>query len=469
MKLQRGRRRRRELGPRPRKNLAQRKLALGQDNLEFALLGYAVLLAHKPSGAEREMERKLCLGPDIDRQHEQKLLFVTIVGQGAQWDSLRFGPEHFSHLHTWWRFPLKAGGFARISGILPVKVPIRNDFKMKSHEKRRARRHPPAFAQELSLHVRRFERLRAEKSAKENTADENAEKPHKGSSIAAKTQLLRHEKRGILRYVAKDLMKILFIGDIVAEAGRAVVKKYLKALREKHQIDIVIANGENMAGGFGITPPTYLEIMQAGVDIVTGGNHSFDKKESFDLHDKEDFLLRPANYPPELPGRGVCRYTSTKGLKLTVINLMGRVFMDPLDCPFRLFDKLYAEHKDFSPNIFVDFHAETTSEKMAFGWHVEGRASCVIGTHTHIATADERILPKGTAYLTDAGMTGPYDSVIGVDKDTVVERYVIRRGRKFEAATGNPWFCGAVVEIDAQTGKAKKIERLRLEASKDEV
>ncbi|MBP7844827.1 MAG: TIGR00282 family metallophosphoesterase [Proteobacteria bacterium] len=264
-------------------------------------------------------------------------------------------------------------------------------------------------------------------------------------------------------------MKILFIGDIVGEAGRRVVKKYVPNLRKKHQIDIVIANGENMAGGFGVTPQTYLEVIQSGVDIVTGGNHSFDKKEAMDLHQREELLLRPANYPSELPGQGFCRYTSTQAHKLLVINLMGRVFMDPLDCPFRAFDKIYEANKDFSPCIFVDFHAETTSEKMAFGWHIEGRASAIVGTHTHIQTADERILPKGTAYLTDAGMTGPYDSVIGVVKESVVERYVLKRGKKFEAAERDPWLCGAIIEIDDKTGQAQKIERLRLEASKDEV
>jgi metallophosphoesterase (TIGR00282 family) len=263
-------------------------------------------------------------------------------------------------------------------------------------------------------------------------------------------------------------MKILFIGDIVGEAGRQVVKKYLPKLKSKKNIDIVIANGENMAGGFGITPSTYLDLLQSGADIVTGGNHSFDKKESYELYEKEEFLLRPANYPPELPGKGHTLYTSPQGKKIFVINLMGRVFMDPLDCPFREFDRIYNANKHLTPNVFVDFHAETTSEKMAFGWHVEGRASAVIGTHTHIQTADERVLPKGTAYLTDAGMTGPYDSVIGVEKDSVIEKYLLRRGKKFEPAKNDAWFCGAIVEIDESTGRAQKIERIRLEASKDE-
>jgi metallophosphoesterase (TIGR00282 family) len=258
------------------------------------------------------------------------------------------------------------------------------------------------------------------------------------------------------------LIKVLFIGDIVGETGRKAVSTHVPRLRAELGLDVVIANNENMAGGNGVTPETYLEISQAGVDIQTGGNHSFDKKEGFPLFESEDFLLRPANYPSKNPGRGAVLYTTPKGKKIAVLNVMGRIFMDPLDCPFQTAESLLPELKSKTPVVFVDFHGEASSEKMAFAWNFDGRVSAVIGTHTHVQTSDERILPGGTAFLTDAGMTGPYDSVIGVKKEIILERFVSRRSRRYEVATQEPWFCGAVVTIDEDTGKSLSIERIQI-------
>ena len=258
-------------------------------------------------------------------------------------------------------------------------------------------------------------------------------------------------------------MKILFIGDIVGEAGRNVVKRFVPALREKHSLDIVVANVENMAGGFGITPETYLEMNQAGIDVMTGGNHTFDKKEGVPVLEEESNIVRPANYPENTPGKGSLIYSNSRGQKLGVINVMGRTFMDPLDCPFRKADELYDELSKHTKVIMIDFHAEATSEKVAMGWHFDGRASFVVGTHTHIQTADERVLPGGTAYLTDAGMSGPYDSVIGVRKEIIIQKFLTKRGKRFETATGDAWLCGAIVEIDESTGHATSIERVRVE------
>lgn len=263
-------------------------------------------------------------------------------------------------------------------------------------------------------------------------------------------------------------MIVLFIGDIVAEAGRNIVKRFLPDLRKKYSPDVIIANGENSAGGMGITPEIYFDFMDQGIDIVTGGNHSFDKKDGYQVMKEEPNILRPANYPAALPGRGHLIHTLKDGRKLGVINIMGRTFMDPLDCPFRMVENLIAEIKNQTNCIFVDFHAEATSEKVAFAWHLDGRVSAVVGTHTHIQTADERILNHGTALLTDAGMTGSYDSVIGVKKEIILEKYIVKRGRRFEMAKENPWLCGAVIEIDDITGKARSIERIRIEENNKE-
>lgn len=263
-------------------------------------------------------------------------------------------------------------------------------------------------------------------------------------------------------------MKFLFIGDIVGEAGRKMVRDYVPRLRDKHGLDFVIANCENMAGGFGITPETYLEMTQAGVDILTGGNHTFDKKEGVPVLENEDNILRPANFPPKTPGRGSGLYTNSKGRKIGVVNLMGRVFMDPLDCPFRMAYSLVDPLLEKTKVILVDFHAEATSEKAAMGWHLDGKATLVTGTHTHVQTGDERLLPNGTAFITDAGMTGPMDSVIGIKKEIILDRFLTKRGRKFETASGDPWLCGVVVTCDETSGRASKIERVRIEQARPE-
>lgn len=261
-------------------------------------------------------------------------------------------------------------------------------------------------------------------------------------------------------------MKFLFIGDVMGEAGRKIIKRFVPELRKKHDLDLVIANVENMAGGFGLTPETFLELSQAGIDIMTGGNHSFDKKEGVPVMEQEAYVVRPANYPEKTPGRGSCLYTTPRGKKIGVINVMGRVFMDPLDCPFQAADRHFAELSQKTKVIMVDIHAEATSEKVAMGWHFDGRATFVVGTHSHIQTGDERILPGGTAYMTDAGMTGPYDGVIGIRKEIILDRFLTRRGRKFEVANGDPWLCGIIVEADEATGRAISVERVRIEGDR---
>jgi 2',3'-cyclic-nucleotide 2'-phosphodiesterase len=263
-------------------------------------------------------------------------------------------------------------------------------------------------------------------------------------------------------------MKFLFIGDVFGESGRKMVTQFVPVLKKKHNLDFVIANAENMAGGFGITPETYQELTQCGVDVLSGGNHTFDKKEGISVLENEPYALRPANYPPGTPGRGSVVVSNSNGLKMGVINVMGRTFMDPLDDPFRVAEEHFQKIKAQTPIVLVDIHAEASSEKVAMGWHFDGRATFVVGTHTHVQTADERILPKGTAYLTDAGMTGPYDSVIGIKKEIILQKFLTKRGRKFEAADGDPWLCGALIEADAQTGRALKIERIRIERLKPE-
>ncbi|MGA9530144.1 MAG: TIGR00282 family metallophosphoesterase [Terriglobales bacterium] len=262
-------------------------------------------------------------------------------------------------------------------------------------------------------------------------------------------------------------MKILFIGDIFGRPGRTIVKDRLPELRKQYSPDLVIANCENAAAGFGITPALAEELFDLGIDVMTTGNHVWDKREIIEYfqmadgnpHSPARRLLRPANYPSNLPGWGL--YEGKKnGVAYAVINLQGRVFMGSSDDPYRYADGLLERIK--AKVIFVDLHAEATSEKVAFGWYVDGRVTAVVGTHTHIPTADETILSKGTAYITDVGMTGPYDSVIGVKKELVIERFLSGMPARFEAATGDVRLCGVVVECDEQTGRALKIERVML-------
>ncbi len=262
-------------------------------------------------------------------------------------------------------------------------------------------------------------------------------------------------------------MRILFIGDIFGRPGRNIVKDRLRGLVSEHKIDIIIANGENAAAGFGITPSLAEELFELGIDVITTGNHVWDKRELIEYFESENGnpyspahrILRPANYPPGMPGWGV--YDGTKGnLQYAVINLQGRVFMTSNDDPFRLADQLIKGVK--AKVILVDFHAEATSEKIALGWHLDGRVTVVVGTHTHVPTADERVLPGGTAYITDVGMTGPYDSVIGVKKELVVGKFLSNMPTRFEAATGDVRLCAIVVDCDEDTGKAKDIKRLMI-------
>jgi 2',3'-cyclic-nucleotide 2'-phosphodiesterase len=255
-------------------------------------------------------------------------------------------------------------------------------------------------------------------------------------------------------------MNILFIGDIFASGGRGIVAENLNRLVTEHKIQLAIANAENSAGGFGITPLIAEELLALGLDVLTGGNHSFDKREIHDYFANQPRLLRPANYPNGLPGSGVYTGTARNGVRYAVLNLQGRAHMANIDCPFRKADELLAS---LDPEIkirIVDFHAELTSEKMAMGWHLDGRATAMIGTHTHIPTADERVLPGGLAYQTDSGMTGPYDSVIGVDKDTVLRRFFTGLTGRMEAARHGVELHGAVISADESTGKATSISRI---------
>lgn len=257
-------------------------------------------------------------------------------------------------------------------------------------------------------------------------------------------------------------MNILFIGDIFASGGRAIVADNLNRLMGENKIDLAIANAENSAGGFGITPLITEELLSLGLDVLTGGNHSFDKREVHDYIDHQPRLLRPANYPPGLPGAGIFTAKARNGAPYAVLNLQGRAHMANIDCPFRKADELLNALDPAIKIRFVDFHAELTSEKTAMGWYLDGRATAVIGTHTHIPTADTRILPGGTAYQTDAGMTGPYESVIGVDKDTIVRRFLSGLAGRMEAARHGIELHGVIIQADENTGKALGIERVWL-------
>lgn len=257
-------------------------------------------------------------------------------------------------------------------------------------------------------------------------------------------------------------MKILFIGDIVGSMGREMVMEYLPRLKRKYEADLIIANGENAAAGRGITKTIYHDLLHAGVDVITMGNHTWDQREIYDFIDDTDYLIRPANFSEHAPGKGMTAITKN-GVTLSVINLHGRTFLPPHDDPFAKADELIEEAHQRSPLVFVDFHAEATSEKIAMGWYLDGKASVVVGTHTHVQTADERILPGGTAYLTDAGMTGPYDEILGMKKEDVIYRFQTNLPTRFEVPKkGRPQLNGVFVEVDDQTGKARRIERVRI-------
>jgi metallophosphoesterase (TIGR00282 family) len=260
------------------------------------------------------------------------------------------------------------------------------------------------------------------------------------------------------------MIRLLFIGDIVGRPGRELVRQGLQAIVEYHQIDLVIANAENSAAGFGITREIGEQLLDVGVDVMTSGNHIWDKKEALDYIGTEPRLLRPANYPAGAPGNGSYLARTRDGRSVGVVNIMGRVFMLNIDDPFQVALREIEALKQRTRIVFVDFHAEATSEKIAMGWHLDGRVTAVVGTHTHVQTADERILPKGTAYLTDVGMTGPHDSVIGVEVSAALGRFLTALPQKFETATGNPRLNAVVIEADEQTGRATRIERLSLNA-----
>lgn len=260
-------------------------------------------------------------------------------------------------------------------------------------------------------------------------------------------------------------VKILFIGDIVGSPGRQAVSRLLHRIVDQHRIDLVIANGENAAGGFGITEEKARELFSLGIDVLTSGNHVWDKKEAFPYIRREERLLRPANYPPDTIGRGSTMVRTAGGVNVAVLNLEGRVFMNGLDCPFRVADREIVHLREQASVIIVDFHAEATSEKMSLGWHLDGRVSAVIGTHTHVQTADERILPGGTAYITDVGMTGSFDSVIGVRKDLAIERFLTQMPVRFEIAKKDIRLNGIVVDVDEASGKSLSVERISIACS----
>ncbi len=258
-------------------------------------------------------------------------------------------------------------------------------------------------------------------------------------------------------------MNILMVGDVFGEPGRAAVKKLLPRLREEHRADFAVVNVENAAAGFGVTPQIAREILDHGADVMTSGNHIWDRKEIVEYITRENLLLRPANFPAGTPGVG--HVTVKAGPhRVAVLNLMGRVFMSPIDCPFRKADTVVAELRKETSIILVDMHAEATSESVAMGWYLDGRVSAVVGTHRHVQTADERLLPRGTAYITDIGMTGPIDSVIGVDTDIILQRFLTQMPVRFEPARGPVALHGVLITVDPETGRASDIRRLRVAA-----
>lgn len=257
-------------------------------------------------------------------------------------------------------------------------------------------------------------------------------------------------------------MRTLFLGDIFGRPGRRLVQQKLQGLLHEHRIDFCIANIENAAGGFGITPPIADELLNCGIDLLTSGNHIWDKRAATEYLSAQPRLLRPHNYPPGVPGTGMFIGDTSCGLRVGVLNLQGRVFMATVDCPFRIGMEAVEHIRKQTPIIIVDFHAEATSEKQAMGWYLDGRVSAVIGTHTHVQTADDRILPRGTAYITDIGMTGPHDSVIGSATDLALDRFLRQIPVRLEPASGNLRLCGVVIEIEESSGRALAIERLNL-------
>ena len=260
-------------------------------------------------------------------------------------------------------------------------------------------------------------------------------------------------------------MRILFIGDIFGRPGRDIAQRAIKPLVARHDIDFVVANVENSAAGFGVTGDIAETILKFGVDVMTSGNHIWDKKEVLEYIPRQPKLLRPANFPAGVPGRGTWVGSTRSGTTIAVINVMGRIFMAPLEDPFAVVLREIEAARAKAKVVIVDFHAEATSEKVAMGWHLDGRVTAIFGTHTHVQTADERLLPKGTAYITDVGMTGPHDSIIGVQIEAALGRFVTGMPAKFEAASGGARLNAIIITCDAASGRASAIERLNLSAS----
>lgn len=269
-------------------------------------------------------------------------------------------------------------------------------------------------------------------------------------------------------------MKILFIGDIVGRPGREAIRKLLPQIKKKSQVELVVANAENAAGGSGLTPAICEELFSLGIDLLTSGDHIWKKREILEIIDKDSRILRPANYPQGAPGAGATLLTTTPkgtstlegtrktGIKVGVVNLVGRVFMEGLDCPFRAAVREVKALRKETAVIIVDVHAEATSEKQALGWFLDGQVSAVVGTHTHVQTADEKILPQGTAFITDVGMTGPFDSILGRRREDVLERFLTQVPVRFQMGKENIQLHGVIIDIDAKSGRANSIERIQV-------
>ncbi len=255
------------------------------------------------------------------------------------------------------------------------------------------------------------------------------------------------------------MIRILFVGDIVGRSGRRALREHLDRIRLQESVDFTVVNVENAAGGYGVTAAIAEQILAMGVDVLTTGNHVWDQKDVGEYLDRQPRLLRPANYPPGLPGQGVWSGHTAGGVPVTVVNLQGRVFMPLTDCPFRCFDQIYGRTASHGRVLLLDFHAEATSEKMAMGWYVDGRASALIGTHTHVPTADVRLLREGTAYVSDVGMTGSYHSVIGMEVQEALGRFLRGTHGRFEPATESPRFSAVLIEVDESSGRAVSIRR----------
>jgi metallophosphoesterase (TIGR00282 family) len=257
-------------------------------------------------------------------------------------------------------------------------------------------------------------------------------------------------------------LRILHIADIMGEPGRKAVTRLVPQIIQEREVGFVLGNAENAAGGFGLTKGVARDLYNAGVHVLTGGNHMWDRKEIFDFIDEDNHVLRPANYPGGVPGRGSGVYTSAGNHRVGVLNLLGRVFIKEVECPFKTADAEVRRLKEETPIIIVDLHAEATSEKMAMGWHLDGRVSAVLGTHTHIQTADERVLPEGTAFICDVGMTGPFDSIIGIQKELALKRFLTQLPVRFSVAKNDVFLNAVLVDVDTDSGRAISIERLQV-------